>query len=117
VVLTGGQHNNPVAALTGRKLVCGTGTYLYYHGVNYQRQQEAARAMYENPDDSAVLFDVYHVDYAYISSYERADYAIDETFFRENFPVAFKNSEVTVYAVSPRAVAAAQAPETSEPKG
>jgi len=117
VVLTGGQHNNPIAALTGRKLVCGTGTYLYYHGVNYQRQQEAARAMYENPDDSAVLFDVYHVDYAYISSYERADYAIDETFFRENFPVAFKNSEVTVYAVSPRAVAAAQAPETSEPKG
>ncbi len=117
VVLTGGQHNNPVAALAGRKLVCGTGTYLYFHGVNYQRQQEAARAMYENPGDNAVLFDVYRVDYAYLSSYERADYAVDEAFFKENFPAVFENSEVTVYAVSPRAVAAAQAPMDSEPEG
>ncbi len=117
VVLTGGQHNNPVAALAGRKLVCGTGTYLYYHGVNYQRQQEAARAMYEAPEDNTVLFDVYHVDYAYVSSYERADYAVDEAFFKETFPVAFKNSEVTVYAVSPRAAAAAQMADASEPEG
>jgi uncharacterized membrane protein len=114
VVLTGGQHNNPVAALAGRKLVCGTGTYLYYHGVNYQRQQEAARAMYENPGESAVLFDVYKVDYAYVSSYERVDYDIDEDFFMENFPVAYKNSEVTVYAVSPRAVAAVKSRGASE---
>ena len=103
VVLTGGQHNNPVAALAGRKLVCGTGTYLYYHGVSYQRQQAAAADMYEAPDDNRVLFDLYHVDYAYVSAYERSDYAVDDAFFRANFPVCYQNGEVTVYAVSTRA--------------
>jgi hypothetical protein len=107
VFLTGGQHNNPVAALAGRELVCGTGTYLYFHGVSYQRQQQAGQDMYEDPADSAPLFDVYHVDYIYISSYERGNYDIDESFFRQNFPVCYQNGEVTVYAVSARARAAA----------
>ena len=33
------QHNNPVSSLAGRSLVCGTPTYLYFHGVDYSRQQ------------------------------------------------------------------------------
>ena len=103
VFLTGGWHNNPVAALAGRKLVCGTGTYLHWHGVDYQRQQQAAQSMYEAPGVNLPLFDIYHVDYVYISNYERADYAIDEAFFRQNFPVCYQNGEVTVYAVSARA--------------
>ncbi len=107
VILTGGQHNNPVAALAGRKLVCGTGTYLYYHGVNYQRQQQAAQTMYEAPGDNLPLFDIYNVDYVYVSAYERSDYAVDEAFLKANFPVCYQNSEVTVYCVSERARAAA----------
>jgi len=103
VVLTGGQHNNPVAALTGRKLVCGTGTYLYFHGVSYQRQQQAARDMYEAPGENRPLFDMYLVDYVYLSSYERSDYAVDLAYFRENFPVCYENGDVSVYAVSARA--------------
>lgn len=107
VFLTGGWHNNPVSALAGRKLVCGTGTYLYFHGVGYQRQQQAAREMYEAPEENRSLFDAYRVDYIYISNHERADYAIDEAFFRENFPACYQNGEVTIYAVSERARKAA----------
>ncbi len=103
VFLTGGQHNNPVSALTGRKLVCGTGTYLFFHGVDYSRQQQAARDMYESPAANAALFDRYAVDYIYVSAYERSDYAVDEDYFSEHFPVWFRNDEVTVYAVSARA--------------
>ena len=43
VYLTGDQHNNLVAALAGRQIVCGTSSYLYFHGVNYQ-QAELRRA-------------------------------------------------------------------------
>ena len=32
VFLTGDNHNNAVAALTGRSIVCGAETFLYYHG-------------------------------------------------------------------------------------
>ncbi len=101
--LTGGQHNNPVAALAGRKLVCGTGTYLHFHGLSYDRQQRAARDMYESPGASAALFDLYAVDYVYISGYERADYDLDEAYLARRYPVWFQNAEVTVYAVSQRA--------------
>ncbi len=103
VFLTGGQHNNPVAALAGRRLVCGTGTYLYFHGVDYSRQQQAARSMYEAPAASAALFARYGVDYIYVSGYERSDYAVDEDYFRAHYPVWFENGGVTVYAVSARA--------------
>ena len=101
--LTGGWHNNPVSALAGRKLVCGTGTYLYFHGVNYQRQEQAARDMYEAPGENRTLFDEYNVDYIYISNYERSDYAVDEAYFLENFPTCYVSGEVTIYAVSARA--------------
>ena len=73
VFLTGNQHNNAVAALTGRDIVCGTGSYLYFHGIDYSRQQAAEQAMLETPADSAALFDEYGVGYAYISSHERSD--------------------------------------------
>lgn len=35
VVLTASNHNNPVACLTGRNIVCGAGTFLHYHGIDY----------------------------------------------------------------------------------
>ena len=43
VYLTGDQHNNFVAALAGRQIVCGTSSYLYFHGVNYQQAALDAR--------------------------------------------------------------------------
>jgi uncharacterized membrane protein len=117
VFLTGGQHNNPVAALAGRELVCGTGTYLYFHGVSYQRQQQAAQEMYETPETSGPLFDIYHVDYVYISNYERSNYAIDEAYFQRNYPICYQNEEVTIYAVSARAQAARHQVVASEDTG
>ncbi|MEG1882856.1 MAG: hypothetical protein RR224_03945 [Clostridia bacterium] len=99
--LTCNNHNNLVAALTGRNIVCGSGSYLHYHGIDYSARENALPLMYEDP---ALYFntlaDRYDVDYVLIGPYERGNYAVDTTFFMKNYPVFYENSSLTIYDVS-----------------
>ncbi len=97
VVLTGSEHNNPVAALTGRDIVCGTGSYLYFHGIDYSTQQWDERAMLELPADNLDLLEQYGVEFVYISGYERGDFDVDEGWFADNCDRVFAEGDVCVY--------------------
>lgn len=105
--LTGSQHDNPVAALTGRYIVCGTGSYLYFHGIDYAEDQLNLKRMYEQPEAHQALFEQYGVDYVYLSSYERSDYAVDTAYFAEHGELIFDGFEVQIYALSDAAKARA----------
>ena len=98
VYLTGDQHNNFVAALSGRQIVCGTGSYLYFHGVNYEKAALDARRMLEAPADSHALFEEYGVDYVVIGNSERYNYALDEAYFAENCALVYDEGGVSIYA-------------------
>ena len=98
VYLTGDQHNNFVAALSGRQIVCGTGSYLYFHGMNYQKAALDARRMLEAPADSHALFEEYGVDYVVIGNSERYNYALDEAYFAENCALVYNEGGVSIYA-------------------
>ena len=95
--LTGQQHNNAVAALTGRYIVCGTGSYLYFHGLDYGRQQQDALNMLEAPGENAALFDKYDVEYAYLSWHEKNSCPVDEAWYRENWELVFEMDGVEIY--------------------
>jgi len=97
VFLTGTQHNNPIAALGGRQIICGTPNYLYFHGIDYSKEYNAVRRMLEAPADNLHLFDEYSVDYVYISSYERGSFDVDEWYFIENCEAIFSSGDVTIY--------------------
>ena len=97
VYLTGDQHNNLVAALAGRQIVCGTGSYLYYHGIDYEQAAWDARSMLESPADSLDLFAAYGVDYVVITSNERYNYALDEAYFAENCAVVYQSGSIVIY--------------------
>ncbi len=107
VVLTGTQHNNPVSSIGGMKIVCGTSSFLYYHGVDYYTQERDVKRMFEAPTENAYLFEQYGVDYIYISSSERYNYNIDHAALRANYPLIYDNG-TQVYAVSEEAQAAAE---------
>lgn len=98
VYLTGDQHNNLVAALAGRQIVCGTGSYLYFHGINYEQAALDERQMLENPAQSSALFEQYGVDYVVITSSERYNYALDEGWFAENWSLIYAEGSVSIYA-------------------
>ena len=98
VYLTGDQHNNLVTALAGRQIVCGTGSYLYYHGINYQQAALDERQMLESPSQSLDLFARYGVDYVVITNSERSNYALDEAYFAENWSLVYAEGSVSIYA-------------------
>ena len=93
--LTGTQHVNAVASLAGRSIVCGSPSYLYYHGMDYADQQTAARQMYETP--SFEQLDRWGVEYVVISSHERSEFAVDEDWYRQNCALVFCQGEYAVY--------------------
>ena len=97
VILTGNQHNNPVAALAGRQIVCGTGSYLFYHGIDYSAQYLDECAMLEQPGDNIDKMDRYGVSYVYISDYERSDFDVDEKWFEDHWDLVFSEGNVNIY--------------------
>lgn len=97
VILTDTRYNNGVVSLTGRNIVCGAGTFLYYHGLSYQQQDADVGTMYQNPQDMT-LFDQYNVKYVYISNSERYNYTItSEEAFLENFDKVYEVGTATLY--------------------
>jgi uncharacterized membrane protein len=100
VFLTGDQHNDPIAALAGRQIICGTGSYLYFHGIDYTQQARDVRRMYEEPYQNEALFEQYGVDFVYISSYERGDFEIDTLYFETHGELVFQSGNVFIYKLT-----------------
>ena len=99
MILTNTRHNNEVASLTGRSIVCGADTFLYFHGIDTSERKEEVRLMYEAPLANLDLYEKYGVDYVVISSWERSSYAIDERVFAEYFELVFNHGSINLYKI------------------
>lgn len=100
VFLTADNHNNPVAALTGRNLVCGTSIYLYFHGIDTSAIQADVARMFTEPELSFTELSVkYNVDYIYVSAYERGKYFIDLEYFENNCAKVYNENGILIYSV------------------
>lgn len=95
VILTTTRHNNAVASLTGRNIVCGSSSFLYYHGLNYSEQEAAVGTMYTTP--SADLFAQYNVSYVLVGPDERNSYAVDEATIQSIGELVFSQNDVQLY--------------------
>lgn len=101
IFLTSDNHNNAVAALTGRSIVCGSDTYLFFHGFDTSERHEDVEKMFSQPRQYFEgLSEKYNVKYVFISSYERYGYDLDTGYFDDSLEVCFENREVTIYKVS-----------------
>lgn len=99
VFLSGTQHLNPVSSIAGRSTVCGTDSWLYYHGFNTSERKADVAAFFTAPRENLSVLSKYDVDYIYVSSYERSSYAVDEEALGDMFEVVFQNGEATIYKV------------------
>lgn len=98
VFLTSDNHDNAVAVLTGRNIVCGSSSYLYFHGLDYTDAQTDEKLMLRSGEDFEALKQKYHLSYVYIGSAERYDGA-DEDYFSAHYPRVFADGNVAVYKV------------------
>lgn len=101
--ISGDEHLNPIATFTGRKLYCGTGLFLFFHGVNYQQRAAEITTMYKYPDQFGALAKHARVDYVYYSSYEQNQYKVAPAYFIQNYPTLFHQGDIYIFAVSDRA--------------
>lgn len=78
IFLTDTNHNNTIASLTGRNIVCGSGSFLYYHGVDYQQAEQDVAEMYQNPSRRDELINKYNVSFVVLGPNETGKYSIPD---------------------------------------
>ena len=97
VFLTASNHNNAVASLTGRNIVCGAGTFLFFHGVDYHDRERQLPQMYANPIENLELYRTYDVSYIYISGTERGNYQVNEEGIQQIADCIYEQDNVKIY--------------------
>ena len=95
IFLTANNHDNAIAALTGRNILCGSGSYLYFHGLNYSENQAALTELYETPSLEGLRR--WNVDYILISSHERYAYDVDEAWFSAHCTPVYSSGNIILY--------------------
>lgn len=92
-------HLNPVAALSGRSIVCGTDTYLTFHGIDTNQRKADINSMYSYPESSGELFEQYGVDYVFIGNSERSNsnYTCNQDWFDSNYTVVYNSNGIIIY--------------------
>lgn len=99
VILTDTRHNNEIASLSGRNIVCGSSSYLFFHGLPYYSREEAVRKMYEQPKDSLPLYERCVVDYVLVSDFEQSSYQVDEQEIGQLFDLIYDDGVRRLYRV------------------
>lgn len=101
VILANSYHWNLITPLTGRSIVTGTGTFLYYHGIDTTEREADVADMYESPSEHADLFRRYGIRYILISNAERGSYEIDYAFYNANAEVVAQDDSGKLYRLNP----------------
>lgn len=100
VFATATNHNNAIAMLTGRSIVCGAGTFLYYHGLDYQPREAALKLVYEQPAEWLDFYaQEYGIDYLLVSSHERGSWAVDEGYFAAELECVYSDGDLALYSL------------------
>ena len=99
VFLTDDNHDNTVAVLTGRNIVCGSSSYLYYHGLDYTYQQRMAQLMLTDKDLFESHRSEFGVDYVYMGYHENALAGNICSYLAEQYPKVFSADGISVFDV------------------
>jgi len=103
VFATAPRLDHPISTLTGRPVIMSYWGWLATRGFDVQPREQALRDIYAlAPNLDAVLAE-YEVDYVVIGPTEREDYEPDVGAWEQRFPVAIRNDEYQIFAVSPAA--------------
>ena len=97
--LTDDNHDNAVAVLTGRNIVCGSSSYLYFHGLDYTYQQQTAEQMLTDADAFERHRRELNVDYVYMGYYETAMPWNIQGYLSTHYPAVFSANGITIFDV------------------
>lgn len=99
VFLTSDSHLCPVFCLAGRRILCGSGSFVYFHGMNYSAEYAAMHQLYQSPDKATLAqWNIQYVlfDYSVYSALPDAD----ESWYAARYPLWYENGNYRVYKIS-----------------
>ena len=96
--LTSDSHLTPVFSLAGRQILCGSGSFVFYHGMEYSAEYAAMRSLYETP--SAEELQRWDVEYVLFDGNVFARFAADENWYAQRYPLWYENGSVRIYQIS-----------------
>ena len=96
------QHINPVSALAGRKIVCGPGLWLTFHGYDLSTREMDISAFYADPAGNESVLQKYDVDYILLGDYERYELHASQATLDALYPLVFESSDgrIRIYQVT-----------------
>jgi hypothetical protein len=97
--LTADAPNQPLATLAGRSIVLGYRGWLYNFHINYQPRTEAVMAAMSG---TLTARNPYHARYLAISSYDSANWNIDQTAIQANYELVYSNPSWKVFRLPGR---------------
>lgn len=97
--LTDDNHDNLVAVMTGRNIVCGSSSFLYYHGLDYVPEQRKAETMLTDRDFFEANKEAAGLDYVFMGYYERAMAGNILPYLLENYPLVFSSGQIMIFDV------------------
>ena len=96
--LASDSHVTPVFALAGRRILCGSGSYVYYHGMDYADEYSAMAALYEHPNEGTLA--AWDVGYVLFDSSVYGKFAdADESWYAARYPIWYENDGCRVYKI------------------
>ena len=98
IFLTSDNHNNAVAALSGRRIALGSGSFLYFHGIDYSEMAVLVGALWQVPGREALC--EAGIDFVYYGDYERAQYPDAGEALARALELVYENDGVKIYKVS-----------------
>lgn len=96
--LTSDSHLTPVFSLAGRQILCGSGSFVYYHGMNYASEANAQRTLYEAPDET-VLY-AWGIDYVVFDASVYASFQAQEYWYADRYELWYQNESARIYKIS-----------------
>lgn len=99
--LTSDSHLMPVFSLAGRQILCGSGSFVYFHGMDYAAESSAARTLYETPDEATLA--AWGIDYAVFDDGVYGTYTPDEGWYSTRYECCYQNDGYRVYRITPAA--------------
>ncbi len=97
-------HINPISSLTGRNIVCGPDTWLFYHGYSTDERKADIFAFYADPEKNQDVLDKYNVDYILVSDTEKGQMAVNSKAMDRLFTPVYQNESgsIKIYSVRGR---------------
>ena len=101
VFLTGTQHNNFVSSLAGRRIVCGTSSWLYYHGFDTDEREKDISRFYADPTENMDVLEKYAVRYIVLDGDMVTDDTVDRSALETGYNRIYESTsgEIAVFAV------------------